>query len=128
MFISAVMLINSVHVSGFVKFPDDPSFLDLALLLLDKLESKALTFSACSAASAAASASVSACSSSACFSAAILSRSSASASASNLSCSNIVTSSACAANNSSRMSLALFKFSRRISDWDLVDVVSPKLV
>jgi len=44
-FISAVMLINSAHVSGFVIFPKDLRF--LPLLLADKLESKALTFAAC---------------------------------------------------------------------------------
>jgi len=71
-FISAVMLINSAHVSGFIISPDD--LLDLArpnpcstkLLLPVKLASKAATFAACAAAAAAASASASAASNSAC--------------------------------------------------------------
>ena len=108
-FISAVMLINSAHVSGFLIFPDDLRF--LALLPPDKLESKAATFAAWAAASSAASASASACSSSACFSAAILSISAASSAAAICAASKSATCSASLANASSSSFLALFNSS-----------------
>ena len=109
-FISAVMLINTAHVSGFVIFPDDLRFLAL-LPLPDKLESNSATFAAWAAASSAASASASACSSSACFSAAILSISAASSAAATRAASKSATCSASLAKASSSSFLALFNSS-----------------
>jgi len=82
--ISAVILINSAHVSGLVIFSDDLFF--LALLVLDMPERRTLTFAVSFDASSTAAASASACSSSASFSATISLASVSASSAASTSC------------------------------------------